>query len=260
LTEDVYLRTLIARISGATIVAPTDYIVPWQPEEEEEVKEPVDEEEEAKEPPPKQLRLVVNKEFEAVEDVASIEWVHVRPYILPQGRETYKKAAKPPKAPKPTKEKKKGPGGEEEEEAVEEEQPQEEAAPVEEEEEVPEEGPELFGQVTEDEPIKEEEPCWVNRTIPSGVQGQSFQVAESVRWPGAYAISDGRKACQLYFGLGNKFIVNGYQPPKPPPIAPEYKKKMRERRDPTLADERALERRKNPQKEEEEEEEKKEKE
>jgi radial spoke head protein 4A len=260
LTEDAYLRALIARISSSTIIAPTDYIVQWQPEEEEEQKEPVDEEEEQKEAAPKQLRLVVNKDYETVEDVASIEWVHVRPFMLPQGRETYKKAAKPPKAPKPVREKKARGSGEEEEEVPEEEQAPEEAAPAEEEEEVPEEGPELFGPVTEDEPIREEEPCWANRTVTSPIQGQSFQLAESVRWPGSYNISDGRKACSFYYGLGNKFVINGYQPPKPPPIAKEYRKKMRERKDPTIKEEKALERKKLGHKEEEEEEERKEKE
>jgi hypothetical protein len=256
----VYVRALIARISGSTIIAPTDYIVQWQPEEEDQ-KEPVEiEEEEAKEPPPKQLRLVINRDFEAIDDVSSIEWVHVRPFVLPQGRETYKRAVKPPKAPKPAKEKRmrQGGTGEEEEEVVEEEQAAEEPAAVEEEEEAPEEAPELFGAVTEDEPIREDEPCWANRTITSTVQGQSFQLAESLRWPGAYSITDGRKACTLYYGRGNKFVVNGYQPPKPPPIAAEYKKKMAERKDPTLADEKALERRKHPPKDEEEEEDKKE--
>jgi hypothetical protein len=258
-TEDVYLRAIIARISSATIVAPTDYIVPWQPEEEEEQKEAADEEEEQKEPPPKQLRLVVNRAFEPIEDVASIEWMHIRPYILPQGRETYKKAAKPPKEPKPPK--KTGRSAEEEEDVPEEEarEPAEEA-PAEEEEEVPEEGPELFGMVAEDAPIRDEDPCWASRTISSAVSGQSFQVTESLRWPGAYTMSDGRKVCSLYYGLGNKFVEYGYQPPKCPPIAAEYKKKMKEKIDPTLRDERALERRNHPSKEEEEEEDKKERE
>jgi radial spoke head protein 4A len=261
LTEDVYLRALIARISSSTIIAPQDYIVPWQPEEEEQEKEPAaDEEEEAKEPPPKQLRLVVNRDFEAIEDVSSIEWVHIRPFILPQGRETFKRAPKPPKVAKPVKEKAPRVSGEEEEVQAEEEQAPEEQEAAPEEEQAPEEGPELFGPVAEDEPIREEESCWANKTITSRIQGQSFQVAESVRWPGAFTVSDGRKACSLYYGPGNKFVVNGYQPPRPPPIAAEYKKKMREKIDPTMKQERALERRKNPPKGGEEEEQKDEKE
>jgi hypothetical protein len=249
-TEDVYIRALIARISSATILAPTDYIVPYQPEEEEEQKERHEEEDEVKEPPPKQLRLVVNKDYEPVEDVSSIEWVHVRPFILPQGRETYKRAPKPPKESKPKKEKRQ----KEETEEEEEEQPEEpEEVAAEEEEEPPEEGPELFGNVGEDEPIREEEPCWNNRTFQSSIPGRTFQLTESLRWPGAYNISDGRKACSLYYGLGTKLIINGFQPPKPPPIAGEYRRKMRERLDPTLDEEKEVERQKHPPKEEEEE-------
>jgi hypothetical protein len=248
--EDVFLRALIARISSSTIVAPTDYIQIYQPEEEEEQKEPREEEEEGKEPAVKQLRLVVNKEFEPVEDVGSIEWVHVRPFILPQGRETYKKAAKPPKQPKVVKEKKPRDTEEEEEE---EQHVEPEDEPVEEEEEVPEEGPELFGPAAEDEPIREEEPCWLNKTFPSTISWQGFQLTESVRWPGAFTLSDGRKACSFYYGTGNKLIINGFQPPVPPRIASEYRRKMSERADPTVDQEKEVELAKHPPKEEEEE-------
>jgi radial spoke head protein 4A len=249
-TEDVFIRALIARISAATILAPTDYIQEYQPEEEEQQKEPREEEEEAKEPPPKQLKLVINKEFEPVEDVASIEWVHVRKALLPQGRETYKKAAKPPKPPKQVKEKKPR-EGEEEEEEDQKEEPEDE--PAEEEEEVPEEAPELFGNVGEDEPIREEEPCWLNKTFPSLIPGQSFVTTESVRWPGAFNLSDGRKACSFYYGLGTKLVLSGFQPPLPPKIQGEYRRKMTERADPTLDEEKEVERLKHPPKEEEEE-------
>jgi hypothetical protein len=248
--EEVFIRALIARISSSTIIAPTDYIQVYQPEEEEEQKEQHEEEEEGKEPPPKQLRLVVNKEFEAVEDVSSIEWVHVRPFLLPQGRETYKKAAKPPKLPKEVKEKKPR-EGEEEEEEDQREPPEDE--PAEEEEEAPEEGLELFGNVGEDEPMREEEPCWQNKTFPSPIPGQSFQLTESVRWPGALNISDGKKACSFYYGSGIKVILDGFQPPAPPRIAGEYRRKMTERKDPTLDQEKEVELAKHPPKEEEEE-------
>jgi hypothetical protein len=180
-TEDVYIRALVGRISSSTILAPTDYLKVWEPEEEEEAKEPPpDEEEEAKEPPPKQLRIVLNPEYEA-QEIDNIEWVHVRPFILPQGRESYKKAAKPPKVKKEKKEKREK-HGEEEEEEEEKNEAEEEAA--EEEEETPEEGIELFGGAGEDEPIREEDPCWAQKTITSPIEGQSLQIDESVRCPG----------------------------------------------------------------------------
>jgi hypothetical protein len=248
-TEDIYIRAIIGRISSATILAPPDYIMQYQPEEEEEQKEVHEEEEQAKEVPPKQLRLVVNKDFEPIEDVSAIEWVHVRPFILPQGRETYKKARKPPKADAGKKEKK---PKEEEEEEEQLEEPGD--AVVEEEEDVPEEGPELFGNAADDEPIREEEPSWQNKTITSPIPRASFQVTESVRWPGAFNLSDGHKACSLYYGFGKKMAVNGFQPPAPPPIAGEYRRKMTERIDPTVDEEKEVEKQKHPPKEEEEEE------
>ena len=251
-TEDVYIRALIARISSATILAPNGYMQEYVPEEEEEQHEPEgdgEEEEEAKEPPPKQLKLVVDPEFEP-QEIDSIEWVHIRPFILPQGRETYKKAPKPPKEPKPKKEKKKKEGEEEEEE----EEHHEEEAPEEEEDE-PEEGVELFGSVENDEGFGEEEPCWNFRTVTSPVAGESFVVSESLRWPGAYNLTDGKKSCSLYYGTGTKFVVNGFQPPVPPKIAGEYRKKMRERIDPTVDEEKEVEKLKHPPKEEEDEEE-----
>jgi hypothetical protein len=252
-TEEVYLRALIARISSATILAPQGYIKMWEPEEEEKHEEPPEEEEEAKEPPPKQLKLIIDPDFEPIEDVSSIEWVHVRPFILPQGRETYKKAPKPPKEAKP--EKKKAREAEEEDEEEKQEEPEDEHA--EEEEDAPEEGVELFGGSGEDEPIRlggeEELPCWQTKTVTSPIEGRGFQLIESVRWPGAFNLSDGRRSCSLYYGMGNKFVVNGFQPPKPPPIAKEYRRKMSERADPTVDDEKEVEKAKHPPEEEEDE-------
>lgn len=248
-TEDIYLRALISRISASTILAPNDYIIEYQPEEEEEQNEPPpEEEEEEKEPPPKQLRLVVNPEYEGA-DIESIEWVHVRPYILPQGRETYQKAPKKPKEPKPQKPKKEDFETEEEEEEEKHEEEQNE-----EEEDVPEEGVELFQSIENDEGFGEEEPCWNNRTITSPVENESIAITESLRWPGAYNLTDGKKANSLYWGTGTQFVVNGFQPPSPPPLAKEYRRKMREGVDPTLDEEKENERLRNPPKEEEEDE------
>lgn len=249
-TEEIYLRALISRITSATMLAPNGYIIEYQPEEEEEQNEPEQEgeEEEEKEPPPKQLRLVFDTEYEGCE-VDSVEWVHVRPFILPQGRETYKKAPKKPKEPKPKKVRHESENGEEEEE----EDHQEEEAAAEEEEE-PEEPVELFGSIENDEGFGEEEPCWNTHVITMPVEGESIAIAESLRWPGAYNITDGKKAGSIYWGNGTKFVVNGFQPPAPPPMAKEYRRKMTEIIDPTVDEEKEVERLKNPPKEEEEEE------
>lgn len=250
-TEDVYMRALIARISSATILAPSGYIIEYTPEEEEEKNEPAEteEEEENKEPAPKQLKLIIDPEFEGVE-VDGVEWVHIRPFILPQGRETYKKAPKAPKEPKPKKEKKEKTGEEEEEE----EERKEEEETKEEEEEEPEEGVELFGSIENDEGFGEEIPCWNFRTISSPIEGQTFVVSESLRWPGAYNLTDGKKSCSIYSGDGTKFVVDGFQPPAPPKIAGEYRRKMTEKIDPTVDEEKEVEKLKHPPKEEEEEE------
>ena len=250
-TEDIYIRALIARITSATMLAPNGYIIEYQPEEEEEQNENENEEEEdEKEPPPKQLRLVLDPEFEGCE-VDAVEWVHVRPFILPQGREQYKRAPKKPKEPKPKRVRRERGEGEEEEE--EEDQPEEDQK--EEEEEEPEEPVELFGSIENDEGFGEEEPCWNTRVIPSPIEGETIAIAESLRWPGAYNLTDGKKAGSIYLGNGMKFIVNGFQPPAPPPLAHEYRRKMVEIIDPTVDEEKEIERLKNPPKEEEEEDE-----
>jgi hypothetical protein len=62
--------------------------------------------------------------------------------------------------------------------------------------------------------MHEDEPCWLTKMFPSPTPGQSFQVTENVRWPGAFSLSDGRKACSFYYGLGKKLVLNGFQPPK----------------------------------------------
>ena len=248
--EEIYLRALIARISAATILAPNDYLMEYVPEEEEEEKEndEIEEEEEEKEPPPKQLKLVVNPDFEPP-DIESVEWVHVRPYILPQGRETYKKPPKKPKEPKPPKPKREDflEEEDEEEEQHEEEEPEEE-------EDIPEEGMELFSSIENDEGFGEEEPCWNTRIVSSYIESETISIIESLRWPGAINITDGKKSNSIYWGNGNKYIVNGFQPPAPPPLAREFRRKMREQIDPTLDDEKEIERLKRARLEEEEEE------
>jgi radial spoke head protein 4A len=252
-TEDIYIRALIARISSACIAAPQGYLQE-APEEEEEENEELHDEEEDKPKPPKQLKLILAEDFEGV-DVDAIEWVHVRPFILPQGRETYVRPPKPPKQPKvkpPVEEKEKEDGEEEEDD---DEQPQHIEEEEQEEEEQPEEGPELFGGLAEDEGFGEEEPAWIMKPIISIVPGDSYAIAESLRWPGAYNLSDGSKSCSLYWGTGIKFVPDGFQPPSPPPLAKEFKLKMKERIDPTVDEEKENEKLKNPPKEEEEEEE-----
>jgi hypothetical protein len=48
-----------------------------------------------------------------------------------------------------------------------------------------------------EEPMREEEPGCLTKTFPSPIPGQSFQVMESVQWPGAFSLCDGRKACSF---------------------------------------------------------------
>ena len=260
-TEDIYMRALIARISSACIAAPQGYLQEAPEEEEEDKNEPQDEDEEGqgqeeKPKQPKQLKLILTEDFEGVE-VDAVEWCHIRPFILPQGRETYVKAPKPPKQPKvkaPVEEKEKG-EGEEEEDGDEQQQQQPEEEQQEEEEEQPEEGPELFGALGEDEGFGEENPAWIMKPKNSVVPGDSYAVAESLRWPGAYNLTDGKKSCSIYWGTGTKFVTDGFQPPSPPPLAKEYKLKMKEKIDPTVDQEKENEKLKHPPKEEEEEEE-----
>ena len=68
-------------------------------------------------------------------------------------------------------------------------------------------------------------------------------------------LTDGKKCCSIYVGNGTKFVAAGFQPPAPPKLAIEFKKKMKESIDPTIDEEKEVEKKLHPPKEEEEEEE-----
>jgi hypothetical protein len=287
-TESIYVRTLISQISSDSIVAPNGYIIEDTAEEEEDKKDaPPDEEEDTKNQPPKPLKLKVDKNYEPAE-VDQIEWVHVRPAILTQGRETYVKPPKPLKPPKKKKvkeqiEKDEPPqkpppkrkeendqsdtGNAEEEDSTqayseepyssppEEEDKHEEEEQTPEEEVAAEEGLELFRGIDTDPGFTEEQSCWRTKVVNSSIQNDSYTYAENLRWPGSYTLSDGRSTCSFYCGTGKQYIVDGFQPPNPPSLAVEYRLKMIEKIDATLDEENELIKSKNPHKEEEEEEE-----
>jgi len=62
-------------------------------------------------------------------------------------------------------------------------------------------------------------------------------------------LTDGKKSCSIYWGNGTKFILTGFQPPAPPKLAKEFKKKMTELIDPTVDEEKEVEKRLHPPKE-----------
>ncbi|CAM9242731.1 unnamed protein product, partial [Chrysoparadoxa australica] len=92
----------------------------------------------------------------------------------------------------------------------------------------------------EGNPIEEEDPpeevpplrslaedaegTWGFRTCPAGAgaTANSFVVAKNLLWPGAYAVSFGRRFTNIYVGDGIKYQAEPYQIPLPPAIQSEW--------------------------------------
>jgi radial spoke head protein 4/6 len=66
--------------------------------------------------------------------------------------------------------------------------------------------------------------AWTFRVCPGGVgtSGSSAVVARSLVWPGAVAVSSGRKFVNIYVGNGLPYTATAYSPPLPSPIQAEW--------------------------------------
>jgi len=73
------------------------------------------------------------------------------------------------------------------------------------------------------DPIKPEQ--WTFRVCPGGVgtAGGSVVVARSLVWPGAVAVTVGKKYVNIYVGSGIAYSATAYSPPLPSPIQSEWK-------------------------------------
>lgn len=184
-TEAQLLRAQIARIASATVICPKGaYTLGGEDEEPEE----------GAEPSPSEEFAGVNAE----ESVELENWIHLYPYVLPQGRVAFWK---------PEKE-----GGDEEEE--EEEAAEDNSWPV-------EEGPAVLNPLSEDAALGGH-PAWTIRLNDSNPKFPSFHLRSSY-WPGAVAYGVGNRFGSVYVGYGVKGNPAGvnYTPVAPPAVLAE---------------------------------------
>lgn len=64
-------------------------------------------------------------------------------------------------------------------------------------------------------------PAWSARKCAPMLRDHSVSVVHSNRWPGAMAVAQGARYCNIYVGYGHKYDVGGFQPFAPPTIAAE---------------------------------------
>lgn len=209
------LRTQIARISAATIIAPMTY---YQFDEEEEV----DDEEMA------QTDFIENPDYEGVPirdlaDPSLQAWVHSRLHILQQGRCIWWNP------------KEKTDNDEEFDED------DDDAAEENENEPEQEIGPPLLTQVSDDIEISGI-PAWSTH-LSSGLAHiqHTICMVKSNLWPGATSFSNGRRFDNIYIGWGCKYQNENYSPSQPMPFQSEsLLPELTETNDPSVEEETAL--------------------
>ncbi|XP_040821409.1 radial spoke head protein 4 homolog A [Ochotona curzoniae] len=190
--ESNYLRAQIARISAGTHVSPLGFYQFGEEEGEEE-----EELEGGRE------SFEENPDFEGIQVTDLVEslanWVHHVQHILPQGRCNWF-----------------NPVQKNEEEEEEEEEKGEEPDYMEQ-----EVGPPLLTPISEDIEIQNIPP-WTTQLSSNLIPQYAIAVLRSNLWPGAYAVSNGKKFDNFYIGWGHKYSVDNYTPPVPPPVYQEY--------------------------------------
>nr|XP_012416999.1 PREDICTED: radial spoke head protein 4 homolog A [Odobenus rosmarus divergens] len=215
--ESNYLRAQIARISAGTHVSPLGFYQfgEQEVEEEEEVEGRRDSFEE-------------NPDFEGIQVTDLVEslsnWVHHVQHILSQGRCNWFN---------PTQK-----SEEEEEEEDEEKEEEKGEEPDYMEQEV---GPPLLTPISEDLEIQNIPP-WTTQLSSNLVPQYALAVLRSNLWPGAYAVSNGKKFENFYIGWGHKYSPDNYTPPALPPVYQEYPSgaEITEMDDPSVEEERAF--------------------
>ncbi|XP_027457438.1 radial spoke head protein 4 homolog A [Zalophus californianus] len=215
--ESNYLRAQIARISAGTHVSPLGF---YQFGEQE-----VEEEEEVE---GRRESFEENPDFEGIQVTDLVEslsnWVHHVQHILSQGRCNWFN---------PTQK-----SEEEEEEEDEEKEEEKGEEPDYMEQEV---GPPLLTPISEDLEIQNIPP-WTTQLSSNLIPQYALAVLRSNLWPGAYAVSNGKKFENFYIGWGHKYSPDNYTPPALPPVYQEYPSgaEITEMDDPSVEEERAF--------------------
>ncbi|VDL19398.1 unnamed protein product [Hymenolepis diminuta] len=180
-TEAQYLRAQIARISSGTILSPRGFFRFLQ--EEEQSADLSDEEDEV-------LPIECEEDEEyvplAIEAMELSDWVHSRPYILPQGRVTWINL-------------KDFEGSESEESESEENDTVPSLKGLEDEPPKREKGPPILTPISEDLAINGHEPWRLKK-----FRDRSHLLISSLLWPGAHTAAKGGTFESIYVGWGLK--------------------------------------------------------
>eukprot|EP01112_Ceratiomyxa_fruticulosa_P018342 TRINITY_DN5842_c0_g1_i1.p1 TRINITY_DN5842_c0_g1~~TRINITY_DN5842_c0_g1_i1.p1 ORF type:complete len:551 (-),score=159.63 TRINITY_DN5842_c0_g1_i1:322-1821(-) len=208
--EASLLRAQLARITAATSISPKGF---YGFEEEDDVQDDSN-------------LILADPEYQSLSTQLLLEpsnWVHHAEHILPQGRCTYFRVRR------------RNEDGEEEEGGEEGEEGEEDY------DEEEERGPRLLTEITEDKPLGKVS-SWSARLSTTHSRKFAYAYVRSNRWPGAYAISYGNKYANIYVGFGTKYSVDPFTPSLLPPPQAEPENEPKESIDPTLEEEKELER------------------
>ena len=211
--EANYLRALIARISASTQIAPSGYYTFGDDDDD-------DDDEELKE------GFSINPEYTGLSiaeltDSLMTGWVHITPYILPQGRCRWFDPAI------------RLDNNLEEDEFEDEYETERNTAA--------ETGPKLLSTVADDKGVQSN-PAWSTSTSSLVLPRHAVAVARSVTWPGAFAVAQDNMFENVYVGWGRKYNADCYTPERPGPTGDEYPygPEVTEIEDPDVETERAM--------------------
>lgn len=214
--EKHLLRATIARITSGTYIAPTGYYRK-QTKRDLGLQLGVEEEEEEFDEEDEELDndvVILNEDYKPhnLQDLKHpLNWVHVRPNILPQGRIKFFNMAKELKEFQ--RQQRLLEGYEEEEQMEEEEE-------IDEEEEPPP-GPALLDSIANDK-TTENIYNWTLRFSSIHNQMNRMVLVKSNLWPGSFTFSYENFTDSIYIGWGQKYISRNYSPIHLPHIQEEY--------------------------------------
>lgn len=189
--EGNYLRALIARITAATNIGPSGYFTFGEEEEDDD-----DEQKDSFSANPEYVGLSLGE----LVDPSMTGWVHITPYILPQGRcKWFDPSVRLD-------------GNIEDE--FEDDFDHERTA-------ISETGPRLLSSVADDKGVQTH-PAWSTNLSSIVLPRYALAIAKSNNWPGAYAFAMGKMFENVYVGWGRKYSCECYTPARPPTMGDEY--------------------------------------
>ncbi|XP_055905533.1 radial spoke head protein 6 homolog A [Eupeodes corollae] len=245
-TEKHYLRTMIARITSGTYVAPNNYyrrltkteMLEIYGDSTKETEGEIDESdgEGEEEDLDNDAIIIENENYKPCAEklMNSKSWVHVRPNILEQGRIVYfdeKKALKALESGSYN--------NEEEMEEIDVEVGEEESDSDDSSKMEKSDRPALFNTCFQDK-NRENVKSWSIRNSSNHCKINQLTILRSNLWPGAYSFTFEKYSDSIYFGWGSKYTARNVSLAHIPPIHVEYETSdLIEVRDPTVEMEEA---------------------